>query len=67
MILDVFTTADLIESEGDFEVYILSIKNDYFSVISLSYEYGDEPEVSYQTEWFKTKEQAIQAYKNDLQ
>ena len=64
-ILSVFSDYELLNSEGDFENYLVNVQNKSFSVISLTYEYGDA-EINYQTGWFDTKEEAIQQYKNDL-
>lgn len=64
--LDLFTNAELIRRNGDFEDYLVDVKGEYYSVISLTYEY-EEPDVNYQTDWFKSKEQAIKAYEEDLE
>ena len=65
-IVDLFTNAELIRRNGDFEDYVVDVKGAYYSVISLTYEY-EEPDVNYQTDWFKSKEQAIKAYEEDLE
>ena len=64
--LDLFTNAELIRRNGDFEDYLVDVKGEYYSVIVITYEY-EEPDINYQTDWFKSKEQAIKAYEKDLE
>lgn len=63
-ILSTFSNYEQIESNGDFDTYVVSVNNN-FSILMLTYEY-ENPTLNYQTEWFNTREEAIKQCENDL-
>lgn len=56
---------ELINSEKDFEDFLCYKEGKGYCVLSITFEY-EEPQINFQTEWFETKEEALDSYKKDF-
>lgn len=57
--------SDLLRSKGNFDDYLCEDPEKGFCITTITYEYED-PQINYQTDWYPTKEEAVQAYNKDL-
>ena len=56
---------ELIDSTKDFEDYLCYKDGKGYCVTSITFEY-EKPQINFQTEWFDTKEKALNSYKKDF-